>query len=155
MDSSGEDGGFEDGVFGAIETEEVAIAALLDRVGSDEGSFLRVVESIDVESVPATGVGEDEAVEFGQGVGLTKGGLGEKQHVVGNVKDAVARAFKIFVSRRSAVRTEDELGNGDVNDRSHRRDVYAAIFVLCRDDAFENTAITAKLRDFVGHSIKK
>ena len=163
MDAGGENRGFEDCVLGAVETEEVAIAALVNRLSSDlsallrnnVGSLLRMVERVHFESVPTAGIGEDEAVERGQGGGLPEGSLGEKQYVVSNVKDAEARAFEIFVGRRRAVGAEDVLRDSGIDDRPHRRDVDGAIFVMSGDDAFEDAAVGAKLWKIVGHRAKR
>jgi len=157
MNTCGEDSSFEDGMFGAIKTEKIAVAALLDGVGdnvssllrNNVGSLLRMVKIVDFKRVPAAGVGEDEAVECGQRIGLSEGSLGEKQDIVGNVKDTVAVAFKILVGRRCAIGAEDELSDRRVDDRPHRRNIDSAVFILCSDDAFENEAVGAQLWEVV------
>ena len=154
MNSCGEDSGFKNGVLSAIETEEVAIAALVDGVGGDVSALLRVVESVDLKGVPTASVGKNKSVEFGQRVRLSKGGLGEKLHIVSDVKNAAAGAFEILVGRRSAIGAEDELGDRRVNDGTHRRDVDRAVFVLGGDDAFEDEPVVAEFWNVVRHTLK-
>ena len=144
MQSCGEDRGFEDSVFRAIESEEVSQAADVNDSCADVCAVVRCVERLDFELVPTTGGGEDSAADFfggerfGQRVELSDRGLRQQQDVIDDVEDPVWLLLQVAKGLRRLKRTQMQPRQRLIDDRPHRGDVEFAGGVQAGDNAFEN-----------------
>ena len=103
------------GVLGPVEPEKVAESSLGDGLDDDRGPLLAVIELDDPKLVIAAGIEQDLARDDvgrprvgHRKRGRADGRLGQEQHVVGDVEDALAARLEVVIGRRRAERTQHE-----------------------------------------------
>jgi hypothetical protein len=141
----GQDGGFQHGVLGPVEAEEVAQPLRVDDLRLDAHPLLRRVDQPHAELVGAAGVAQHPAADVGRrGVrrrrlDRSEGGFGQEQHVVGDVEHAFAVGAEVAVGLGGGVGAEQEAGEvGPFDVRPHRGQVRPAVGVERGDESFED-----------------
>ena len=143
VESRGEDRRFEDGMTGAMEADEIADSTAVNNLGFEPCSLGGIVTLDDLELVPTAAVLKDTPVDGVRGhrvrdhIQSVQSGSRDQQHIVRDVEDSTRSLFQILVRRRSLKRTEREVRERLVHDRTHRREIQLAREVKAGDESFD------------------
>jgi hypothetical protein len=144
MNARREDGGFNHGVFGTIEPEEISQPADMHDAGEELGPIVRRVDLLDFKLIPPAGIGKDLSGNFLSG--KRAGGLRKRadcracqeQNIIVDVKNAAARGNRVATGLRRFEGAELHCGHRFFDDRPHWGDVEDAGGIPGSDDTFEN-----------------
>ncbi len=144
VEACGENGGFNDSVFGSIKAEERTMFAARDNLSGEDRAVVIFVEIGDAELERLAAIDEPDACNdischnVGECTNLSNGPASDQENIVGDVKDTFRDRLEILEGGGCLEGTEDEFGQIGSHDRPHGSEVDRSVERAGGDEAFED-----------------